>query len=142
VSNPFAVLGLPVSPDLSDEDVRAAWRRIASATHPDREDGGDPARYAEAADAYSRLRTTWERGEACADLTPRRWRPGRPWRLGSRVLGAAAVSWGAYAAVGWQPASLALITGTLTWLILTGRREVSPPRDHGSKSAIFTENDP
>ena len=29
-------------PDLTDDDVRAAWRRIAAATHPDRDDGGDP----------------------------------------------------------------------------------------------------
>ena len=66
--NPFAVLGLPAQPDLSDEDVRAAWRRIASATHPDREDGGDPALYAEASNAYTILRTPWGRSEAYADL--------------------------------------------------------------------------
>ena len=36
--------GLPARPDLSDEQVRAAWRAIATATHPDRADGGDPAR--------------------------------------------------------------------------------------------------
>ena len=69
--NPFAVLGLPAQPDLSDEDVRAAWRRIASATHPDREDGGDPARYAEASNAYAILRTPWGRSEAYADLRRR-----------------------------------------------------------------------
>ena len=44
--NPFAALGLPADPDLTDEQVRAAWRTIAAATHPDRPDGGDPARYA------------------------------------------------------------------------------------------------
>jgi curved DNA-binding protein CbpA len=48
--------------------VRAAWRRIAAATHPDREDGGDPARFGAAAAAYVVLRTGFGRGEALADL--------------------------------------------------------------------------
>jgi hypothetical protein len=65
--DPFDVLGLDARADLTDDDVRAAWRRIATATHPDREDGGDPARYAHAADAYARLRTSWDRSEALAD---------------------------------------------------------------------------
>ena len=39
--NPFTVLGLPTDPDLTDEQVRAAWRAIAAATHPDRPDGGN-----------------------------------------------------------------------------------------------------
>jgi hypothetical protein len=43
--NPFDALGLPARPDLTDEQVRAAWRAIAAATHPDRRDGGDVARY-------------------------------------------------------------------------------------------------
>src|SRR5262249_7487667 len=47
----------------------AAWRRIAAATHPDGADGGDPARVAAAAAAYTELRTRYGRGEACADLT-------------------------------------------------------------------------
>jgi hypothetical protein len=66
--DPFAALGLPVRPDLSDEQVRAAWRRVATATHPDRPDGGDPARYAAASAAYALLRTRWGRSEAYADL--------------------------------------------------------------------------
>jgi len=41
--DPFAALGLAARPDLTDDDVRAAWRRIAASTHPDRADGGDPA---------------------------------------------------------------------------------------------------
>jgi curved DNA-binding protein CbpA len=49
--DPFAALGLPARADLPDEEVRAAWKRIAAATHPDREDGGDAARYAAAAAA-------------------------------------------------------------------------------------------
>jgi curved DNA-binding protein CbpA len=66
--NPFAVLGLAVRPDLTDDDVRAAWRRVAAATHPDRADGGDPDRFAGAAAAYTTLRTRSGRGEALADL--------------------------------------------------------------------------
>lgn len=75
---PFGVLGLPVRPDLSDDDVRAAWRRIAAATHPDRDDGGDPERFAAAAAAYTELRTRFGRGEAYADLTAPGRRPGPP----------------------------------------------------------------
>jgi hypothetical protein len=66
--NPFDALGLPARPDLDDEQVRAAWRAIAAATHPDRADGGDPARYAQASAAYAELRTGWGRSEAYADL--------------------------------------------------------------------------
>jgi hypothetical protein len=68
-ADPFAVLGLPASTDLTDDDVRSAWRRLAAATHPDRADGGDPARFAAAAAAYTVLRTRSGRGEALADLT-------------------------------------------------------------------------
>jgi curved DNA-binding protein CbpA len=67
-TDPFAVLGLDKSPDVSDEDVRIAWRRAASETHPDREDGGHPARFAAAAAAYTALRTRFARGEVLADL--------------------------------------------------------------------------
>ena len=66
--DPFAELGLPVLAELTDDDVRAAWRRIAAATHPDREDGGDPARFGAAAAAYVLLKTRSGRGEALADL--------------------------------------------------------------------------
>ena len=68
MTDPFAVLGLPAGPGLTDEQVRAAWRAIATATHPDRADGGDPARYAAGSAAYAILRTAWGRSEACADL--------------------------------------------------------------------------
>ena len=67
-SNPFTDLGLPARPDLTDEQVRAAWRAIAAATHPDRPGGGDVARYTDAAAAYAILRTPWGRSEAFADL--------------------------------------------------------------------------
>ncbi len=66
---PFDVLGLPASRDLTDEDVRSAWRRIAAATHPDRPGGGDPARFAAASAAYMMLRTRTGRGEALAEHT-------------------------------------------------------------------------
>ena len=66
--NPFRALGLPERPDLTDEQVRAAWRTIAAATHPDRPDGGDLARYTAASAAYAELRTPWGRSEAYADL--------------------------------------------------------------------------
>jgi hypothetical protein len=66
--DPFEALGLPARPDLTDEEVRAAWRSAASATHPDRPDGGDPARYSRASAAYAELRAPWGRSEAYADL--------------------------------------------------------------------------
>jgi len=66
--NPFDALGLPARPDLTDEQVRAAWRAIAAATHPDRTDGGDVARYTAATAAFAELRTPWGRSEAFADL--------------------------------------------------------------------------
>jgi hypothetical protein len=67
-ANPFTDLGLPARPDLTDEQVRAAWRTTAAATHPDLPGGGDPERYAAAAAAYAQLRTGWGRSEAFADL--------------------------------------------------------------------------
>jgi hypothetical protein len=75
--NPFAVLGLPERPDLDDETVRAAWREIAAATHPDRADGGDLARYTQASAAFAELNTPWGRSEAYADLVEQAWREGR-----------------------------------------------------------------
>jgi hypothetical protein len=74
--NPFEDLGLPARPDLTDEQVRAAWRAIAAATHPDRPDGGDLAAYTAASAAYAELRTPWARSEAYADLAERATRAG------------------------------------------------------------------
>ena len=74
--NPFEALGLPARPDLTDEQVRAAWRAIAAATHPDRADGGDLAAYTAASAAYAELRTPWARSEAYADLAERAARAG------------------------------------------------------------------
>ena len=135
--DPFAILGLAARPDLTDDDVRAAWRRIAAAVHPDRADGGDPARFSAAAAAYTTLRTLDGRREAFADLAaaPRGWsrfrrsrfRRGRPAVLVLRTAVAAGVSAGALTVAGPQPASFALIAGALTWLARTGRHELAPP---------------
>lgn len=174
-TDPFTVLGLPARAGLSDDEVRAAWRRIAAASHPDRTDGGDAARFAAAAAAYTALRTNFGRAEALADLghpagsggrradpgrwpkapgwARRRWRPaadgarqrgrpaagllaarwwarvrrGRPARLALRIAAAAAVSTGVALIAGARPATPALITGVLTWLVLTARRDLAPP---------------
>jgi hypothetical protein len=75
--NPFVTLGLPERPDLDDETVRAAWRAIAAATHPDRPDGGDLARYTQASAAFAELRTPWSRSEAYADVVDQARRDGR-----------------------------------------------------------------
>lgn len=144
--DPFIALGLPADPALTDDDVRAAWRRAAAATHPDRADGGDPATFAAAAAAYSDLRTAFGRGEALAGLAApatsrrparvRRREPpggwagrigrGRPARLAARLAAAAAVSILVVAVNGWRPASLALLAGALTWLIRTAHRDLGP----------------
>ena len=145
--DPFAILGLAARPDLTDDDVRAAWRRIAAAVHPDRADGGDPARFSAAAAAYTTLRTLDGRREAFADLAaaPRgrsRFRRGRPAVLVLRTAVAAGVSAGALAVAGPQPASFALIAGALTWLARTGRRELAPPAPAGPVPAALRHRRP
>jgi hypothetical protein len=75
--DPFTALGLPASPDLTDAQVRDAWRAIATTTHPDLPSGGDPARYSAASAAYAALRTPWARSEAYADLMDAA--PSGPW---------------------------------------------------------------
>jgi hypothetical protein len=154
-TGPFAALGLPADPDLSDEEVRAAWRKIAAATHPDRPDGGNVARYTAAASAYAQLRTAWGRSEAYADLTttpgypsapaaqlpappgiglwravllvPARIRHGRPLRLLLRALTAAVLSLLVLHLVPGQPAGPAVVTGLITWFVLTARGDLAPP---------------
>ena len=150
VADPFLALGLQPRPDLTDDEVHAAWRRVASATHPDREDGGDPVRFAQAAAAYTALRTRFGRGEVLADRTAgpavatgrterhvqalaagrhlwARVRHGRPARLALRVLLALAACAAAVAAAGPHPAAPALVTGIATWLMLTSRHDLAPP---------------
>jgi curved DNA-binding protein CbpA len=148
--DPFAVLGLPARAGLSDDDVRAAWKRIAAATHPDREDGGDPARFGAAAAAYATLRTSFGRGEALADLGLTGARPGlwggpglrggagrerrrlrerrglsewRRWRFAARVAAATGVSVASVVAAGWTPATVGLLVGALTWAAITSRAD-------------------
>jgi hypothetical protein len=155
--DPFTALSLPVRPDLSDEQVRAAWRQLATATHPDRPDGGDPARYAAASAAYAMLRTPWGRSEAYADLAAAplagriipavpapaarppvsRWRAvalipaqvrhGRPARLVLRVVAAAVLAVLALHTNAGTPAVAGLITGIGVWLVLTMRADLAPP---------------
>jgi curved DNA-binding protein CbpA len=148
-ADPFRALGLEPRPDMTDDEVHAAWRRTASATHPDREDGGDPERFAGAAAAYTALRTPFGRGEVLADLSVRRAqaRPagrrrvtarlagsrvgrGRPARLALRILLAAAAGAAAVAAAGPHPAAPALVTGVATWLVLTARHDLAPRDGH------------
>jgi len=169
--NPFLALGLPVRPDISDDEVRAAWRRVAASAHPDLPGGGDPPRFAAAAAAYAELRTPFGRTEAYADqtaatsasrpvaatrarsaptaaadtspgqapATTRQSRPaalaalhlwrvrrGRPGVLAIRTLIAAGLITGSIIVAGWQPATLALTVGVLTWLIRTIRYDLAP----------------
>jgi len=171
-ADPFEALGLPALPDLDDEQVRAAWRTIAAATHPDRPDGGDAARYTAAAAAYAQLRTGWGRSEAWADLTsdtaataplpvihgadlaprprlampsgarrlppgglllpgglrllPARIRHGRPLRLVLRAAAAALAALLAVGALPGQPAGPAVVTGIVTWFLLSARSDLAP----------------
>jgi hypothetical protein len=135
VTDPFAVLGLGSGTEVTDDDVRAAWRRIATATHPDRADGGDPDRFARAAAAYTDLRTARLRGEARAALIEAAQAPeagglgirltgGRPVRLLLRVLLTVAVSVAAVLLAGSGPAGPALVVGAVTWLLVTGRSDL------------------
>lgn len=153
--NPFADLGLPTDPGLTNEQVRTAWRAIAAATHPDRPDGGDPARYAAASAAYGQLRTPWGRSEAYADLAtnqpyvpapvaplPRvpgtgilrtalllqaRIRHGRPLRLLVRAIVAVVLSLLVLHLVSGQPSGPAVVTGLIIWFVLTARGDLAPP---------------
>jgi hypothetical protein len=152
--NPFEVLGLPVRPDLSDAQVRAAWRTIAAQTHPDRVDCGDTGAYTAAAAAYAQLRTAWGRSEAYADLaithphipapaTPARWpgqnlgtglrqipariTHGRPLRLLLRAAAAALLSLLALALLPGQASGPAIVTGLTLWFFLTAHADLAPP---------------
>ncbi len=146
MTDPFGDLGVACRPDLTDDEVRSAWRRIAAATHPDRADGGNPAVFAAAAAAYAQLRTPTGRGEALADLLQSateaghadgwhaaaslawRVRSGRPARLALRLAAAAALSAVGVLAVGWQPATLAVVVGAVTWLAVSGRSDLALPQ--------------
>jgi hypothetical protein len=154
-ANPFGDLGLDARPDLTDTEVRQAWRTIAAATHPDRLDGGDPDAYATASAAFAALRTPWARSEAYADLiartipatpplartapdtasrilrtlrlAPARIRHGRPLTLAGRILAAAlAAIVVLHSGTGTGPVA-GTLTGILIWLALTARGDLAPP---------------
>jgi hypothetical protein len=152
--NPFTALNLPADPRLTDDQVRGAWRIIAGQTHPDREDGGDPAAYAAAAAAYAQLRTPWGRSEALADvaasspyvpppdpppaapgsafwrglaLLPARIRHGRPRRLAARAGIATAITLAAFYLIPGIPAEPAVVAGAVLWWVLTARGDLAPP---------------
>jgi curved DNA-binding protein CbpA len=147
--NPFAALGLPAAAGLTDEEVRAAWRALAARTHPDRDDGGNPAAYTAAATAYAQLRTPWGRSEALADLAapgypppaaapgssalrrlallPARVRHGRPLRLATRAIAAAAVALLALALIPSSPSAPAIAAGCALWLAFTAPADLAPP---------------
>jgi hypothetical protein len=139
-------------PALTDEQVRAAWRAAAAATHPDRPDGGNPPAYTAAQAAYTQLRTPWGRSEALADLAvlphvppapaphPVRWHAlftaatvlpariarGRPWRLVARAVVAAA-GYAAARLVPGTPAVPAEAAGCALWWLLTAKADLAPP---------------
>lgn len=151
--NPFTALNLPADPHLSDEDVRAAWRTLAAAAHPDRADGGDPAAYAAGQQAYAQLRTAWGRSEALADLAviphvpaapardpagwlallafaavlPARVRKGRPRRIAARAVIAAAAAYTAVALVPGTPSAPAAAAGCALWWLAASRADLAPP---------------
>jgi hypothetical protein len=123
--------------------------------HPPRPSRRDVARYTAAANAYAQLRTPWGRSEAYADLTsaqayvpapaaslpaapgigiwraarviPARIRQGRPLRLLARAVTAAALSLVVLHAVPGQPSGPAVVTGLITWFVLTARGDLAPP---------------
>lgn len=160
--DPFAALGLDPGADLTDDDVRVAWRRIAAATHPDRADGGNPEAFAVAAAAYADLRTAYGRGEArasalasmrnrqtCRDVlfsaivraladTARAaaaLRCARPARLAARLVAAACAAAAGVFAAGPGPAGPALAAGAATWLLAAAWRDLG--RFRRSRSARF-----
>jgi curved DNA-binding protein CbpA len=77
----FRVLGLPYSPDLTDDDVRRAYLLRVRAAHPD--NGGNTIAAAAVTAAYDALRSGVRRGELLAAATLDRGGaevPGRPRR--------------------------------------------------------------
>src|SRR6266851_5001013 len=125
--DPFAALGLPPGPDLTDEQVRAAWRAIATATHPDR-----PARnlinfrHRVLPPPAPAARVTVSPWRALL-LVPARIRHGQPGRLALRVLAAAVLTLLVLRSGAGTPPIARLLTGIATWLILTSRGDLAPP---------------
>jgi hypothetical protein len=158
--NPFETLGLPTRPDLDDDQVHAAWRAIAAATHPDRPDGGDPAWYAQASAAYAQINSPWGRSEAYADmldvqnggtiplplifhdpsparrtyrplrLLPTRIMHGRPVRLLIRAGACAGLSLFVLWLIPGSAAAPADVAGLIWFFALTARSDLAPPPRH------------
>jgi hypothetical protein len=78
----FAVLGLPYRIDLTDEDVRRAYRARMRAVHPDA--GGDTDAAAAVTAAYDALRSGVRRGELLAAAMITRTDPAPPAPAGGR----------------------------------------------------------
>ena len=128
--NPYQVLGLHPDEPVTDDDVRAAWRRIASATHPDREDGGDAGRFAQAAAAYNELRTEYRRNETSAvqaEAAAARSHRKRPalLRVLLRVAIAVLAGTAGILAAPSNAAGIAVVVGAATWLVLTVRSDIA-----------------
>ena len=67
--DPFALLGLPKRPLISDEEIGTAYRKLAATLHPDQA-GGDEVRFKELAAAAAILRDPARRLRALIDLPP------------------------------------------------------------------------
>jgi curved DNA-binding protein CbpA len=74
--DPYSILGVPRS--ASDKDLKAAYRKLAKANHPDqnKDDPKAHAKFAEISSAYDFLsdaqkRAQYDRGEIDADGQPR-----------------------------------------------------------------------
>jgi len=69
---------------------------------------------------------------------PRRVRRGRPLRLLARALVAGALALAALHLVAGQPAAPALVTGVITWFLLTARADLVPPPETARAAAPET----
>ncbi|MDX6336920.1 MAG: hypothetical protein QOG05_4260, partial [Streptosporangiaceae bacterium] len=125
------------SPSPGPPRPRPGHPRARAATRPRPGPGGSPASPPSAASAgpagtgrasaplrSPRLSGAWRGRLGKAGLLSR-IRRGRPARLALRVLIAAAVSAVAITVDGSQPATPALITGAVTWLLLTARHDLA-----------------
>jgi len=65
----------------------------------------------------------------------RRGRPLRPLRLLARALVAGALALAALHLVAGQPAAPALVTGVITWFLLTARADLAPPPETARAAA-------
>jgi len=65
--DPFALLGLPRRPLLSEDQIGTAYRKLAGALHPD-QPGGDESRFKELGEAVATLRDPARRLRALMDV--------------------------------------------------------------------------